>query len=439
MQITAAQTQSWIDSHDTSLLPGQNLAWLRQLRSQAISQFEQIGLPSVRDEAWRYTKLTSLKSKVFELGAQAVPDTAAPVPHYPNLNPTESSRLVLVNGRVSQKLSNVSLSADATFTGLADYLTDAPQHLETVFNSTLPSEQHGFTALNTAYCADGFVLHLPRGCVVQDTLEVIFIHSSDQPNSDTPISHTRNLIIAEPNSQCRVIERHLGNNGEVYLNNCVTEIIADENAHIDHYKIHQESDQAFHIGGVFIQQKANSQVTSHNISLSGLLVRNDINSALTGQGAHIEMNGLVLGKQRQHIDNHTEVNHAVANCSSDEYYKTVLDDNARSVFRGRIIVAQDAQQTNADQQNNNLLLNKDAHADCKPQLEIYADDVKCSHGATVGQLDAKSLFYLNSRGIDKASAKSLLTFAFANQVIERIAIPALRQELTETLAGQLLS
>ena len=265
-------------------------------------------------------------------------------------------------------------------------------------------------------------------------LEVVFVSQSENV-----VNHTRNIIIAQANTQCTIVERHIGNDGSVYLNNSITEIIAGDNAHIDHYKIQQESDEAFHMGGVFINQTRNSQVKNHNIALSGLVTRNDIYSNLLGQGAHMEMNGLVVGKGRQHIDNHTEVNHAVPNCTSDEYYKTVLDDHSRSVFRGRIIVAEDAQLTNADQQNNNLLLSNNAEADCKPQLEIYADDVKCSHGATVGQLDPTSLFYLKSRGINAESANALLTFAFANEVIERIQIDSVRQELTQILAGELLS
>ena len=192
------------------------------------------------------------------------------------------------------------------------------------------------------------------------------------------------------------------------------------------------------MGGVFIKQGNGSQVKNHNIALNGLVTRNDIYCDLMGGGAHVEMNGLVLGKGRQHVDNHTEVNHAVAHCTSDEYYKTILDDKSRSVFRGRIIVAQDAQQTIADQQNNNLLLGDNAEADCKPQLEIYADDVKCSHGATVGQLDKTSLFYLQSRGIDAAASQALLTFAFANEVLDRIQIDSIKSELRQFMAGQLL-
>jgi len=306
--------------------------------------------------------------------------------------------------------------------------------VEQSFGATLAQNQHGFTALNTAYAQDGYVVYLPNGKVLDKVLEIVFVNQS----TDT-VHHSRNLIIAEANTQCTIIERHSGSDNQVYLSNTITEIIAGENAHIDHYKIQQESAEAFHIGGVFINQNAGSQVKNHNIALSGLVTRNDTQTNLLGQGAHMEMNGLVLGQGRQHIDNHTEVNHAVPNCTSDEYYKTVLDDNSRSVFRGRIIVAQDAQLTNADQQNNNLLLSANAEADSKPQLEIYADDVKCSHGATVGQLDPKAMFYLKSRGINAEQAQALLTFAFVNEVVERMTVDTVRKELTNILAGELLS
>ncbi len=417
--ITANETQSWLSAHGELSLPGSELAWLSAQRSAALSRFESVGLPGVRDEDWRYTNLRALKSNDYQLTSQSSLSI--------ELAPTDNPRLVFVDGL---------LDANAS-TGIGDNLTrlqDSFSEIENEFGSTLPESQHGFTALNTAYAQDGYVLTLGSGQVLDSVLEVVFVSQS----ADT-VSHTRNIIIAGANSQCTIVERHIGVDGTVYLNNVITEIIAGDNAHIDHYKIQQESNDAFHMGGVFINQAKSSQVKNHNIALSGLVTRNDIATNLLGQGAHMEMNGLVVGQGRQHIDNHTEVNHAVPNCTSDEYYKTVLDDHSRSVFRGRIIVAEDAQLTNADQQNNNLLLSDNAEADCKPQLEIYADDVKCSHGATVGQLDPVSLFYLKSRGINEASANALLTFAFANEVIERIEVESVRQELTQLIAGELLS
>ena len=417
--ITANDNQSWLTAHENVALTGANVAWLNEQRQAALTQFEAIGLPGIRDEDWRYTNLRTLKSNDFAVSAITPLSVKLPV--------TTNPRLVFVDGHLDAAAS----------TGLSNEVTSLKDSFELVkdsFGTTLPKEPHGFTALNTAYAQDGYVLHLKPGAVLSDVLEVVFVSQSP----DT-VSHTRNLIIAEANTQCTVIERHIGEHGTVYLSNIVTEIIAGDNAHIDHYKIQQESNDAFHMGGVYINQANSSQVKNHNIALSGLVTRNDVHSNLLGQGAHMEMNGLVLGKGRQHIDNHTEVNHAVPNCTSDEYYKTVLDDHSRSVFRGRIIVAEDAQQTNADQQNNNLLLSKNAEADCKPQLEIYADDVKCSHGATMGQLDPVSLFYLKSRGINAESANALLTFAFANEVIDRVQVQSVREELTKIMAGELLS
>ena len=421
--INANQNQSWIEQQASLELIGKQLPWLKAQRQSALQRFEQVGLPGVRDEDWRYTNLRALKSQSYK------PSTASNSAK--NLDQGSMPRVVIVDGYLD-KSSSDGLSTDGIIVAsLADVVTE--KFIEDNFGTTLPSQQHGFTALNTAYAQDGYVVYLPQGSVQRAALELLFISQS----SDT-VSHTRNLIIAEPNTQCTIIERHVSTaHDKVYLSNTVTEIIAGDNAHIDHYKIQQESNEAFHLGGVFINQANGSQVKNHNIALSGLVTRNDIHSNLLGQGAHMEMNGLVLGQGRQHIDNQTQVNHAVPNCTSDEYYKSVLDDNSRSVFRGRIIVAQDAQLTNADQQNNNLLLSANAEADTKPQLEIYADDVKCSHGATVGQLDANALFYLKSRGINAEQARALLTFAFANEVLDRIKIDSVREELTSIMAGEL--
>jgi len=430
--IAADKPQSWVDQHSKTSLAGDQHVWLNTQRKSALNHFEKVGLPGIRDEQWRYTNLRALKSNSYALSKVVAPSAGKATIDLPATN---NSRLVFVDGHLDTSLSIVRTLEGALFFSTAAALTHQPDLLESNLGACLPDDQHGFTALNTAYFQDGYVLNLSDGAVVEGVLEVYFVASSNDV-----VSHARNVIIAGANSQCTVVERHIVAGEQlVYLNNNVTEIIAGDNAHIDHYKIQQESEEAFHIGAVFIKQSANSQVKNHNVALTGLVTRNDICADLLGQGAHMEMNGLVLGSGRQHVDNHTLVNHAVPNCTSDEFYKVVLDHQSRSVFRGRIIVAEDAQQTNADQQNNNLLLSKDAEADTKPQLEIYADDVKCSHGATVGQLDPTSLFYLQSRGIDSASANALLTFAFANEVIERVKVDTIREELTRIIAGELLS
>lgn len=424
--IAAENTQSWLDQHQGLELIGQDLDWLTTQRKDALSHFAKIGLPGVRDEEWRYTNLRALKSNAYKLSNAATQsDIALPV--------TNNPRLVFVDGHLDASQSSVSAIEGLEFTNISDAIKHHPSLLETQFGNSLPAIQHGFIALNTAFFQDGYLISLAKNSVINDVLEIYFVAGQ----SDT-VSHSRNIILAAPNSQCTIVERHVGKHGQVYLSNTITEVFAGDNAHIDHYKIQQESDDAFHVGGVFINQSNSSLVKNHNVALSGLVTRNDTVCNLLGQGAHIEMNGLVLGQGRQHIDNFTQVNHAVPNCTSDEYYKTILDDKSRSVFRGRIIVAQDAQLTSADQQNNNLLLSKDAEADTKPQLEIYADDVKCSHGATVGQLDSNSLFYLKSRGIDEKSATALLTFAFANEVINRVKVDSIREELTQIMAGELL-
>lgn len=419
--IAVDRIDSWVENHSSIKCAP---SWLLNQRENALAQFAETGLPGVRDEQWRYTNLRALKQNSFSLSTPTSLTVELPVSNQP--------RLVFVDGFLdadqSTAINGVSI------TSLSSRLALENNTLEAVFSSCLPHQQHGFTSLNSAYAQDGYVVELANNTVLESVLEVYFISQS----VDT-VSHTRNIILAGANSQCTIIERHLGRDGDVYLSNHITEIVAGDNAHIDHYKLQQQSNDGFHVGGVFINQSRSSNVKSHNVTLGGLVTRNDVHTNLLGEGAHMEMNGLVLGTGRQHIDNHTEVNHAVPNCTSDEYYKTVLDDRSRSVFRGRIIVAEDAQQTIADQQNNNLLLSRDAEADTKPQLEIYADDVKCSHGATVGQLDETSLFYLQSRGIDTESARGLLTFAFANEVVERINVESVKAELTQLIAGELLS
>jgi len=431
------QTNTWLEPQQLFANSGQEPAWLLTQREKALDHYQSVGLPGVRDEQWRYTNLREIKAKAFAVTEQSEADfDNASLTQLPKM---DSPRLVFLDGHFSAAHSNISSLAEGViFSNLSDALEHHTDILEAHFGSTLPQEQHGFTALNTAFCQDGYVLVLSKNTHLKEPLEVVFI-ASEQEHPEPKLSYIRNLLITESGSQVTLIERFVGNHASTYLTNSVSEIIAGDNSHIDHYRLLQESDDSFHFGGVFIQQAANSQIKNHNLSLTGLVTRNDIVSNLNAPGAHIEMNGLILGQGRQHFDNHTQVNHLVPHCTSDEHYKTILDGQSRSVFRGRIVVAEDAQQTNADQQNNNLLLSSDAEADTLPQLEIYADDVKCSHGATVGQLDPNSLFYLQSRGINYDAARALLTFAFANEVVERIKVDTVRAELTTLMNKQLLN
>lgn len=411
-------------------LPGAGNDWIDTVRRLASEQFAKTGLPTIRDEEWRYTDIRKIKRQQFTLSTNVpdVSETLATLPDY------GLARIVLVNGVFAPQCSSGDLPEGITVSSLASRLQE--DSLKDVIGTALPMDQHGFTTLNSAYCFDGAVIEIADNAKVDQPIELVHVTTT----SATPIvSHPRNLIIAGKLSQAHIIERSLAADEEtVYLNNSVTEIIAAAGAHLEHYKVQQESAIAFHVGGVFVNQERDSTVTNHNIALGGALVRNDIQLSLLGTGAHSGMNGLVVGHGSQHVHNHTEVSHRVPHCTSDEFYKTVLDDKSRCIFRGRIIVAQDAQKTSADQQNNNLLLSDDAEVNTKPQLEIYADDVLCSHGATIGQLDEKSTFYFQSRGIKKDDARRLLTFAFVNEVLDRISFEPLKSELTERFLGELL-
>lgn len=423
--IIVDQTDTWLEQHASANTD--SVDWLKKYRQTALKQFAEQGLPSIKDEDWRYTSLRKLKGKTLSLVTESAESLNSDL-----LAPTEHPRLVFVNGQLDKTNSDQELNEHCWL--LQDFVQQHAEKCESVLGRTLPDaqQQHAFQLLNSAFASQGYVIYLPKNAQL-NTVEIVFVSTNHES-----AQHVRNLIIAEQHTKCSIIERHIGIGDTQYLQNSITEIVANDNAHISHYKLIEEAENAVHFGGVFVEQAANSQVKSFNVSLSGELVRNDLLSNLIGSGAYSEMNGLVMGNNSSHIDNHTQVIHAVPHCRSDEFYKSILDDKSRSVFRGRIVVAQDAQQTNADQQNNNLLLSKLAEADTKPQLEIYADDVQCSHGATVGQLEPKSLFYLQSRGINQDSAMKLLTFAFANEVIDRFDIESIRTELTQRIAGDIL-
>lgn len=436
--MSAADFTSTLVNHRTELeqgLPGDHLDWLTRMRESAFDRLKNRGFPTARDEEWRYTDLRKLQQHLFSMPGANEGDPEA-VLGKAQLSPSAKYRMVFVNGVYSVSLTRVPQPpAGITVSSLAAALCEDPRALEKHLGTALPEEPHGFTCANSAYFRDGAFIYLDENSKLDAPVELVFITTSATP----VVAHPRTLIYCGRNSAATVIERHISDDGRPCLNNPVTEIFADDGASLDHYKIQEEQDQGFHTGGIFIQQARNSHVTSNNIGLGSLLARTDLFCSLDGPGAHIDMNGMVVGNGRQHIDNCTEVLHAMPSCTSDEFYKSILDDRSRSVFRGRIIVAEDAQQTNANQQCRNLLLSSQSEADVKPQLEIYADDVKCAHGATVGQLDSAAIFYLRTRGLDQAAARSLLTFAFANEVIERMPLQEIRNQLSQHLAGRLLS
>ena len=281
---------------------------------------------------------------------------------------------------------------------------------------------------------DGAYVHIPKGVYLEQPIHLVFVSTAD---AGPVVSHPRNLIVAETGSQATIIESYLGLGDGVYFTNAVTEIVVGENAVIDHYKVGREAQQAYHVGTTQIYQDRSSNASSHAVTIGGAIVRNDINTLLDGEGAQCTLNGLYLVSGRQHVDNHLRVEHAKPHCDSREFFKGVLDGHGKAVFTGRIIVRKDAQKTDAKQTNMNLLLSKHAQVDTKPQLEIFADDVKCTHGATIGQIDENAMFYLRSRGLSEPAARSLLVFAFASEAIDRIRPQLLRAQLRQMLFDRL--
>jgi len=425
----------YLAPREHAVLPGAGITWVDNMRAQAAQRFAESGLPTLRDEDWKYTNIKPIAKLGFQLPAQQ-PASVSAAQLQPQAVPgLDAFRLTFVNGLYNPVLSDLQGLPDGiTASSLANVFAGDPESLQSVLGSCLPESPHGFTLLNSAYLSDGAYIELSPGCAVDRPIELLFVTTEGDA---AQVAQPRNLIIVKENSACTVVERYIGVGAGKRFTNALTELIAGPGTKVEHYKLQQECADRFHVSGLFVAQERDSQVVNHNIAIGGALARTDLRFTLKGPGAHCGLNGLYLGSGKQHIDNHTQVDHVAPHSTSDEYYKGVLTDRARAVFHGRVIVHPGAQKTDAQQQNKNLLLSKDAEVDTKPQLEIYADDVKCSHGATVGQLDSTALFYLMSRGIDENTARGLLTFAFATDVINRIQLQPFRQELESILPGKL--
>jgi Fe-S cluster assembly protein SufD len=433
---------------------------LLPLRREAMARFGELGFPTTKDEEWKYTSVAPIARTAFRPAGREAADGPLPVGLTPERLPfggVARCRLVFVNGHFAPQLSTLDAGGGGTPRsgvgaahlprGLAAGSLAAA--LETDFGRVQEHlgryaryHDRAFVALNTAFMEDGAFVRIPRGAVVEEPIHLLFIGSA---NGAPVISHPRVLIVAEENSQATVIETYTGVEDRAgagahpYFTNTVTEIVAAENAVLDHYKVQRESEAAFHVATQWVQQARSSNFSSHAISLGGSLVRNDIMAVLDGPGIESTLNGLYVVGGQQHVDTHTAIDHAQPYCNSHELYKGILDGHATAVFNGKIFVRQDAQKTDAKQTNQNLLLSRDAVIDTKPQLEIFADDVRCTHGATVGQLDADALFYLRSRGIGEAEARGLLTYAFASDILGRIKVAPLRTALEELLFARLPS
>jgi Fe-S cluster assembly protein SufD len=409
---------------------------LHALRQDAIHHFSQLGFPTNADEDWRFTNLTPLGRIDFQPQSVDTPISLAGVDLAPFVfENLDCIQLVFINGRYTPSLSTqTALPDDVRIGSLANALVTDDERVEEYLGRYAPHSERAFTALNTAFVQDGAYIHLYAGAVLETPIHLLFL--STAPKAPAAFS-PRNLIIAEANSQARLIETHAGINGQVYLTNAVTEIELGENAVLDHCKIQRDSDAAFHISSQVVHESRDSNYTSHVFTLGGRLTRNDLTTVLAGPGVESILNGLYVLEGEQHADNHTHIEHVQVQCNSHELYKGILADKSTASFRGRIYVHQTAQQTNAYQSNQNLLLSPDAQVNTKPQLEIYADEVKCSHGATIGQLDEDAVFYLRTRGMGPEAAARVLTRAFAGELIDRVPLDAVRQKLDQLVTAKL--
>lgn len=435
----------WVAAHRARAprLPGAGLPWLDALRGRAIERFAAEGWPTTRRENWRHTSLAFMEGQEFT--AAAMPADAAaehPAAILDRLRADNSEPghwLVFVGGRHAPTLSAIgALPAGATLTSLADALASNADATVSAIERNFGSSEDGDSpaALNAALAADGAYVHLARGVALDQPVHLVFIAGAAEGDR-----HLRNLVIAEAGAEATIVE-HYPDSGESIgaspsLTTAVTRIDAGADARITHLKLQQEGELAIHLATIEARQARGSMFASHSLSFGARLARNDIRTRFDGEGCETLLNGLFHVDGRRHVDHHTRIDHARPRGSSREFYRGLLDGSARGVFTGRIVVAQDAQRSDAMQRCDNLLLSRQAEADARPELEIYADDVKCAHGATVGQIDDDALFYLRSRGLDETHARQLMTYAFAAEVLARIELLPLRRRARAALLGRL--
>lgn len=407
---------------------------LHDVRSAAIKNFETKGFPTKKEEAWKYTSLNAILKNdfsVFPKKENAV--EFATVKKY-FLHDVDTYKVVFVDGIFSSFLS--STTHDGLDVCLMSSALNKPKYkmvIDEYFNK-IASKNESLTSLNTAFAKEGAYINVPKSKVVEKPIEIIYFSTG---NEAALMVQPRNLVIVGENAHVQIIERHQSLNSNPVLTNSVTEIFAQKRAIVDYYKIQNDVQTANLIDNTYIAQKQESRVAVHTFSFGGNITRNNLNFYHQGERIDSTLKGITIIGDKQHVDHYTLVQHATPNCESHQNYKTILSDNSNGVFNGKIFVEREAQKTNAFQQNNNILLSDKATINAKPQLEIFADDVKCSHGCTIGQLDESALFYMQQRGIPKKEARALLMYAFSNEVIESIKIPELKQRITKIIATKL--
>lgn len=429
---TKKQYLSHFADFENSLNGGKTKS-VHDLRKSAISNFSDLQFPTTKDEEWKYTNISPLLKHSFQPAQILSQDYNVSVNQF-LFDKMGHSLLVFVNGSYSKTLSKLKdLPKGVIVESLAKAIKDDDPIVKKHLGKYADIKGQIFTSLSTAFVNDGAFIYVPDGKVIDDPIHILFLSIA---GDNKILVQPRNLFVAAKNSQSTIIEHYASLSEDVYFTNSVTEIVTEENAFVDHIKLQEESRKAFHIGRMDVHQERNSNFASHLISFGGEISRNDFNSRFNGEGGESMLNGLYLVEGTQLFDAHTLIDHAKPHCNSHEHYKGILMDSSRGVFNGKVIVRKDAQKTNAFQENNNIILSNDALVNTKPQLEIFADDVKCSHGATIGQLDNDAMFYLKSRGIGVDAARAILIHAFASDVVRYIKINPVRDYIEGILKSK---
>ena len=407
---------------------------LHDVRSQAIKNFENKGFPTKKEEAWKYTSLNTILKNDFSVFPKK--ENTVEFAHVKKyfLHEVDTYKLVFIDGVFSSFLSSTTHEGlDVCLMSSALSKSKYKTCIEEYYNK-IASKDESLTSLNTAFASEGAYLNIPKNKVVEKPIEIVYFSTGSEA---ALMVQPRNLIIVGENAQVQIIERHQSLNENAVLTNAVTEVFANKSAMVDYYKIQNDLQSANLIDNTFIAQKKQSNVTVHTFSFGGNITRNNLN--FYHQGEHIEstLKGVTIIGDKQHVDHYTLVQHATPNCESHQNYKGIFDGASTGVFNGKIFVEREAQKTDAFQKNNNILLSEKATINAKPQLEIFADDVKCSHGCTIGQLDESAMFYMQQRGIPKKEAKALLMYAFTSEVTSSIKIPELRTKIVKIIATKL--
>ncbi|OYU79833.1 MAG: Fe-S cluster assembly protein SufD [Flavobacterium sp. BFFFF1] len=407
---------------------------LHDIRTSAIKNFEHKGFPTKKEEAWKYTSLNSILKNdfsVFPKSENAI--EFSEVKKY-FLHEIDTYKVIFVDGVFSSFLS--STTHDGLDVCLMSSALNKPKYKEVIekYFNKIANREESLTSLNTAFANEGAYVNIPKSKVVEKPIEIIYFSTGKE---NALMVQPRNLIVVGENAQVQIIERHQSLYENPVLTNSVTEIFAEPNANVDYYKIQNDLMSANLIDNTYISQQRSTRVAVHTFSFGGNITRNNLNFYHFGEGIDSTLKGITIIGGKQLVDHYTLVNHATPHCESHQNYKCILNDSATGVFNGKIFVEKEAQKTDAFQQNNNILLSDKATINAKPQLEIFADDVKCSHGCTIGQLDENAMFYMQARGIPKKEAKALLMYAFSNEVIESVRIPELKQRINKIIATKL--